>query len=83
LKDATALLEKVDEAIEALKYGGQVLRKDNNNPIRCRMCGIGWLPVSIPMDGQDMRLRRNNCGYWRTFGDVKSRPGWEGQTPRQ
>jgi serine/threonine protein kinase len=74
--DAGRLLAAVDETIEALQYGGQVLRKENAT-IRCRICGIGECRVKIPYANEDMVLHCDSCGYEHKFRGVKDHSGWE------
>jgi len=76
LKSAGDLLALVDEMIRALEFGGQVLRKENA-AVRCRVCGIGLCPVTIPYGAQQMTLYCDNCGHVLIFRGVKEMHGWE------
>jgi serine/threonine protein kinase len=77
INDASELLREVDQSIDALKCGGQVLRKTDGLDLRCRICGLGNYRVNIPDAGETMVLHCEGCGCEYRFAGVKLRPAWE------
>ena len=74
LQDAGALLEIVDEVINVLKHGGQLLRKDD--PIRCVICA-GECRLDRNNSSPDCNgYECSNCGYRFYFSGV-NRKAWE------
>jgi len=70
------LLAQFDEAIDAIRHDGQVLR-NSDGVFRWRVCGIGRCQVPNPLSAEDVRARCPRCGYWHTFGNINNLPGWE------
>lgn len=77
IKDAGELLKEVDQTIDALKQGGQVLRKTDGSGLRCDVCGLGEYRVSLPYADEDMVLHCEICGREYRFRGVKEKRGWE------
>jgi hypothetical protein len=76
LKSAADLLALVDESIEALSSGGQILRK-SDLAIRCLACGIGRCYGTLPLNAETMQLTCSNCGYIHRFDRAKDRAAWQ------
>jgi len=74
IKDASELLNEVDQTIEALRLGGQVLRRTDGFALRCRVCGLGVFHVRVQYASEPMVLHCEACGYEYRFKDTS---GWE------
>lgn len=77
ITDSTELLIEVDRTIEAVQYGGQVLRRIDGFALRCHVCGLGEFHVKLPSEFEPVVLYCQACGYEYRFTDVKGRQGWE------
>jgi hypothetical protein len=77
IKDASELLKEIDQTIEALRFGGQVLRRTDGFALRCRVCGLGVFHVRLPYAFEPMVLHCEACGCEYRFNGVKELLGWE------
>jgi serine/threonine protein kinase len=76
LKDANELLTQVDEVIDALRHGGQTLRR-NDMAIRCVVCRTGRGYGEFPGSGETLAIICTNCGHVHRFDQAKTREGWK------
>jgi hypothetical protein len=75
LRDASELLLRLDDLIDALRLGGQFLK--DRVPFRCRVCGLGQCSPQLPSDASNMSAICDHCGSVVVFSNPRSRPAWQ------
>jgi hypothetical protein len=75
LNIASELLTEVDQVIDALTHGAQILGKDRR--LACWICGLGSYTYKIRDDNSGFILGGSNFGHVLSFHDPKNKPGWQ------
>ena len=77
LKNAGELLALIDESLQALQRGGQVLR--GAGPNYCRICGLGTYQWASEEMNAEMRFVCDSCGHWVVFSGTRliRKRAWE------